>query len=60
MSEGVNVPSDSRFNTEFCEEEVVTNHHVVDHIFVVSTGFIMHAPASIYELKLAVPNKSSY
>ena len=29
----------------------MTHHHVVEHVLVVSASFIMHAPASIHELK---------
>jgi len=45
------MPSNSWFDSKFFEKELVTEHHVVDHVFEVRTGLIMHAPSSIYEFK---------
>lgn len=45
------MPSDSWLDTKFLEKELMSNHHVVDHVFEVGTGFIVHAPASIYKFK---------
>jgi hypothetical protein len=49
VTEGIDMPSNAGLDSEFLKEELVTNHHVVDHVFVVSAGLIVHAPACIHE-----------
>lgn len=42
VSEWVDLPSDSRFDSEFSEDEFMTEHHVFNHVLVGGTGFIVH------------------
>ena len=56
VAERVDVPADARADTEFLKEEVVAEAHVVDHIFVVGAGLVVHGPAPVSELKLAGVN----
>ena len=54
MSERINVPSDSRGDSEFVQQELVSNEHVVDHVFVVGTGLVVHAPPTVDDLQAAL------
>ena len=60
MSERIDLPSDAGLNAELLEEELMTHHHVVEHVLVVSASFIMHAPASIHELKATLIDELPY
>jgi hypothetical protein len=50
VTKRINLPSNSGSNPKFLHQELVSIHHVVNLIFIVSAGFIMHAPSSIHEL----------
>ena len=59
MTKRIYMPSYSRFDSKLLKKELMTNHHVVDHIFIVRTGFIMHAPTSVNKLKTTLLNELS-
>jgi len=58
MAERVDLPSDLWLKAKLLFDPLMTDHHVIDHVVVSRTRLIMHRPASIYELQLAVFNKS--
>ena len=60
MTERIDLPSDAGLHAELLEEELMTHHHVVEHVLVVSASFIMHAPASIHELKATLLDELPY
>lgn len=60
VAKWIDLPPDSWFHAEFPNDEVVTDHHVVDHIVVNRACLIMHGPSSIDELELPVLYKLSY
>lgn len=47
VTEGVYLPPHSWSHSELSHNELVTCHHVVDHIFVVGTSLIVHRPARV-------------
>ncbi len=49
MSKRIDLPSNSRSFIKFFEYKIVTNFHIIYHIFIYWTSFIMHRPASIYK-----------
>lgn len=51
------MPPYSRSNSKLLHQELMTLQHVVDEVFVVRTGLIRHAPASIKELQSSLRNK---
>jgi len=51
VPEWVDVPSNSRLVIELFEEELVADHHIVDHVVEVGAGFVVHGPASVDELE---------
>ena len=57
MAKWINLPSNSWFHTEFVQNPLLSMHHVVDHIFVDRTSFIMHRPASIENFKLTIADQ---
>jgi hypothetical protein len=59
VTKWIDLPSDSRFHAKLLNYEVVTDHHIVDHVVVNWTCLIMHGPPSIDELELSVLNKPS-
>ncbi len=50
MAKWINLPSDSRSDTNFFEKELMSRHHVINHIFKVSTCFVVHGPSSVNKL----------
>lgn len=54
------MPSDSWLDAEFLLEELVADHHVVDHIFIVGSSFIVHAPAGVDKLKSSFGDQGPY
>jgi hypothetical protein len=42
VTKGIDLPANSRLDTEFFENEVVTHLHVGDHVLVVGTSLIVH------------------
>ena len=59
VTKWINVPSDSWLDTEFLLEELVADHHVVDHIFIMRSSLIVHAPAGIDELESSFGDQGS-
>ena len=59
MAKWVDLPADSRLYIEFFKNEIMANHHVVDHIFIDWASFIMHRPPGIDQLKLTILHKAS-
>jgi hypothetical protein len=51
MSEGINVPPDSWYDSQLFLQELVPNEHVVDDVFIVGTGLVIHAPPSVDDLE---------
>ena len=54
VTEGVKHPADRRFHSEFFLQELVTNMHVQNHVFVVWTRLISSNPATLGNLQLAI------
>mmetsp|Transcript_521 Transcript_521/g.550 ORF Transcript_521/g.550 Transcript_521/m.550 type:complete len:222 (-) Transcript_521:59-724(-) len=54
VTEGVDLPADARFHTELLLEEFHADHVVVDHVVVDRAGLVVHGPAAVDELQLAV------
>lgn len=54
VTKGINVPTNSRSHSELFLKELVTVHHVKNDVFVVRTGFIIHAPSTVDELKTTI------
>jgi hypothetical protein len=57
MAEGINVPSDSRGNSEFLLKPVVSKVHVVYYVFIMCASFIVHTPASVNNFKTTLLDK---
>ena len=47
VAKRINLPANSWCNTKLFEDELVTYHHVVYHVFKMGTCLIMHGPAGI-------------
>ena len=60
MSKWVNVPADSWPKVEFSFKELMTNHHVVHHIVMMSDSFIVHGPTGIHKIETFLLNQVSY
>jgi len=56
VSKRINLPSNSRLDAKVLGNELMTNHMVVDHIFVDGACFIVHGPSTIDKLKLSIRN----
>ena len=54
MSECVNLPPNSGSDPDLPQQELMPRHHIINHILIVSARLIVHGPAGIYELELAV------
>ncbi len=50
MPERIDVPSDTWAHSELVKEELMSQHHIVNHIFIVCARLVMHAPASVHKL----------
>jgi hypothetical protein len=59
VAEGIDLPTDSRSDSELFKCELVAHLHVVDHVLVVGASFIMHRPASVKNLETALADKVS-
>ena len=59
MAERIDLPTDTRLDSEFFEGKLLAEHHVIDHVLVNRAGFIMHGPTGVDNLKLAVLDKAS-
>ena len=57
VTKGVDVPADRRHVVKLTEEELVADHHIVDHIIVVWACLVVHGPTSINELKAVILHK---
>ena len=51
------MPANAGFHAELSLDELVSDHHVVDHVRVVNASLVVHAPAGIQHLKSARPNQ---
>ena len=60
VAEGVHVPADSRADPEFLLKELMSKHHVVNHVLIVSARLIMHAPPAVYYLQTSLLNQLPY
>ena len=63
MAEIIKLPADLHFRCGFFAElllyELVPHDHIVDHFPISWTSFIVHRPAAIHQLQLAVPYQFS-
>ena len=57
VAEGINVPADGWLNAKLFKNELLSEHHVVNHVLVDWAGFVVHGPASINNLKTSLLNK---
>ena len=46
VTEGIDLPADAGLDTKRLKDEIVARLHVVQHVFEVRAGFIVHGPAS--------------
>lgn len=60
MAKWINLPSNSWSNSKLLHYKVMANHHIVNHIFVVRAGFIVHWPAGIQKFKTTFTDKGAY
>lgn len=60
MSKWIDLPSNSWNFPECFEQPLMPNCHLIYDIFIIRCGFIVHAPATIDELKLFVSNKLAH
>jgi len=54
VAEGIDVPANPGSDPKFIFQKLVAEVHIVDHIFVMRSSFVMHAPASVYYFKSSV------
>lgn len=57
MSKSINLPACSWFNSKFFLEKVMTNNHIINHIFIICASFICRAPSTICKFKSTLLNK---
>jgi hypothetical protein len=57
VAKWIELPSDSRCHSKSISYPLLSNHHIVDHIFIDWTSLIMHGPTSVNKLKLSIFNK---
>jgi hypothetical protein len=57
VAERIYVPANAGLPSELLEVPFMTLIHVVDHILIVSAGFVLHAPASIDYFQAALLNE---
>jgi hypothetical protein len=60
VTEGIDMPADARADPEFLLKELMSKHHVVNHVLVVSARLIMHAPPTVHYLKTSLLNQLPY
>ena len=60
MSERIHLPPDARSHPELLHQELMSNHHVVNLVLIVSAGLVMHAPAGIHELQTPLLDELAY
>jgi len=53
VAERVDVPADSGLHAYLLQQVLMPDDHVVELVFVVSAGLIVHAPACVHKLKAA-------
>ncbi len=57
MSERINMPCDGGDSPERLFKPSVTNGHLINHILIVRSGLIRHAPSTVDELNLFICNQ---
>jgi hypothetical protein len=57
MSESINIPADTWHKPEFIFKKLMADHHVVDHVFILWSSFVMGCPSTIDNLKLFILNQ---
>ena len=60
MAEGVHVPPDAGLHSELLQQELVTDHHVVDNVLIMSARLIVHTPTRIHELESPLLHQLTY
>lgn len=50
VTKWINLPANAWFDAKLFQNKLMTEHHVVNHILIVGTCFILHAPARIQQL----------
>lgn len=51
------MPSDSRLDPKFLKKELVSMHHIINHVLKVWACLIMHTPSGIDELEATFLNE---
>lgn len=54
MSKGIDLPSDAWLDSKLFDQELMTDHMVVDHVLVMGTSLVVHRPSAIDHLELAI------
>ena len=54
------MPAYARADPEFLLKELMSKHHVVNHVLVVSARLIMHAPPAVHYLQTPLLNQLPY
>ena len=58
MTEWIGLPSDSWLNSKLLKDKIMPNHHIVDHVLVGWTSFVVHRPATVDQFELTIFDKS--
>jgi hypothetical protein len=60
MTERIDLPSNARLNADLSLQKLLAEHHVVNHVLIVSASLIMHGPTSIDEFEASLLGKHTY
>jgi hypothetical protein len=58
VTKRIDLPSNSWCDIKCFKDPLLTNHHVVNHVFINWISFVMHRPPSIDKFKLFIINKT--
>jgi hypothetical protein len=50
VAEWVDLPANGWLDAELLKDEIVTNLHIVNHVFVDGARLVVHGPASVHDL----------
>lgn len=54
VSERVNLPSNPGSDPDLFQKELMTRHHIINHILIVRACLVVHGPSRVDELELTV------
>jgi hypothetical protein len=54
VTEWIDLPSDPRLDAELLKHPLLAVHHILDHVLVDRTSLIVHGPAGVDDLELAI------